>query len=126
LSPATLVNDIGFSALQPGERLGSVSGPASIYRQLFKEILGETDPWIVVDGGVCDQSSTEKGRIPAALSGGAAGNRTRRINRLELQEHRKSLRESTRKRRAATCGYAKGVDGVNTAALRIRMGPAAV
>jgi hypothetical protein len=30
------------------------------------------------------------------------------------------------KRRAATCGYAKGVDGVNTAALLIRMGPAAV
>jgi hypothetical protein len=48
------------------------------------------------------------------FSGGAAGNRTRRINPVDQQEHSESLRESTRADVVRPAGTSTGVDDINT------------
>src|ERR1700735_1134481 len=61
-------------------------------------------------------STTWIGPVAAAIRdqcGGAAGNRTRRINGVNCETLILTTRNDG-KRRKTTCGYAKGVDGVNT------------
>jgi hypothetical protein len=60
-------------------------------------------------GGI---STAHRGAQP--LRGGAAGNRNRHRNRVELRKHVNLSTRNDVERRDTTCGYAEGVDGINT------------
>ena len=51
--------------------------------------------------------------LTSLFLGGAAGNRTRRKNGLELRKQRNLTTRNDAKRREMTCGYAASVDGIN-------------
>jgi hypothetical protein len=122
-SPATLARRYRFLSTATGVKGKSVSGPASIYRQLFTG-----DSWVKPTHGSlstdgCETSCPQRRAAQCGPSSGAAGNRTRHRICSELRKHWISQRESTRNDAPRPADTPKSVDGINSAFTPLREGP---